>query len=160
MLGILMTADMNKISAGQALQRFAEAFVKMPEPEGTPRRQPPLEPMSLYPPDSSLLPSHEEWGTVLDKLNEYAAAMNEKAEMIDGELRRASPRWRLERMTVLDRALLRLGTLEMVSMPQYKPRQTFNGVIELAKIYGSDNSSRFVNGILDQIRKNLDIPFS
>lgn len=161
MLGVLMTADMNKLALDTALQRVAEGFVAAPQeaPTSSRGRKPQVEPMTLGLPDDAFLPVQEEWTQVLDRLLAYVQALMEHGETLDLEIRKASPRWRLERMTVLDRSLLRLGAVELVAMSSYRPRQTFNGVIELAKRYGSDNSPRFVNGILDQIRKNLDIPF-
>ena len=71
---------------------------------------------------------------------------------LDALIARYSEHWRLERMTVVDRNLLRLAAFELLYLPKIPPKVVINEAVELAKRYGSDYSGAFVNGILDQIR--------
>lgn len=79
--------------------------------------------------------------------------LKEKTQ-IDSIIQSASPRWKIERMSSVDRNLLRLAVFEMRIMDEpTKPSIVINEAIELAKVFGSSESSAFVNGILDQILK-------
>ncbi|MBN1946101.1 MAG: transcription antitermination protein NusB [Bradymonadales bacterium] len=72
-------------------------------------------------------------------------------------IQEASPRWRLDRMPLVDRALLILGCYELLVSRARPARRVINRTVELAKHFGEADSPRFVNGILDQIRKNRGI---
>lgn len=72
---------------------------------------------------------------------------------IDEILHRHSRHWKIDRMTTIDRNILRLGALELCFCPDIPPRVVINEALELAKRFGSDESSSFVNGILDGIYK-------
>jgi N utilization substance protein B len=73
-------------------------------------------------------------------------------EHIDSKIQAASSHWKIDRMSIIDRNILRMATFEMKVMPSpLKPNIVINESIELAKKYGSEESSKFVNGILDQI---------
>jgi len=76
-------------------------------------------------------------------------------EEIAATIRRVSHHWRLERMTRVDRNLLRLGTYELVHLPDVPRRVTLNEAVELAKRFGSEGSAGFVNGVLDRIATDL-----
>ena len=74
-------------------------------------------------------------------------------EELDALIVRYSEHWRLERMTVVDRNLLRLAAFELLfKKGRVPPKVVINEAVELAKRFGSEDSSAFVNGILDQIR--------
>lgn len=74
-------------------------------------------------------------------------------EEMDALIVRYSEHWRLERMTLVDRNLLRLATFELLfKKGRVPPKVVINEAVELAKRYGSDDSGAFVNAILDQIR--------
>ncbi len=70
---------------------------------------------------------------------------------IDETIRRVSHHWRLERMTRVDRNILRLATFELLELADVPRRVTLNEAIELAKRFGSEGSAGFVNGVLDRI---------
>nr|MBP6743152.1 transcription antitermination factor NusB [Deltaproteobacteria bacterium] len=74
---------------------------------------------------------------------------------IDGLLSRCSRNWRLERMSWVDRNLLRLASFELLRCPQTPPRVAINEAIELAKRFGTAESSAFVNGVLDRMLAEL-----
>jgi transcription antitermination protein NusB len=82
----------------------------------------------------------------------------EKAEEIDRGITEAAQNWRLTRMTVVDRNVLRLGAYELLFSPQTPVSVVLNEAIELARRYGSANSPGFVNGVLDRIRARAAAP--
>jgi N utilization substance protein B len=67
-----------------------------------------------------------------------------------------SANWRLERMAVIDRLILRMGAWELQHAPDTPPAVVLDEAIELARAFGSDDSPKFVNGVLDAIRKKLE----
>lgn len=70
---------------------------------------------------------------------------------IDEKLSGLSEGWGLKRMANVDRNLLRLASYEILYHPEIPGRVTLNEAIEIAKLYGSDESGKFINGILDKI---------
>ena len=63
--------------------------------------------------------------------------------------------WRLPRMAAIDRLILRMAVYELLHLPT-PPAVVINEAIELAKKFGSDESARFINGVLDAIRRGID----
>jgi len=72
-------------------------------------------------------------------------------EEIDGLIGEAAQNWRLERMTCVDRNLLRLGAFEILHAPDVPFAVAINEAVELGKKFGSAESGAFLNGILDRI---------
>jgi transcription antitermination factor NusB len=70
---------------------------------------------------------------------------------IDAALRKHLRKWRLERLTVLDRAILRLASAEILYFDDVPPKVSINEAVEISKKYGDDESGRFVNGVLDSV---------
>lgn len=70
---------------------------------------------------------------------------------LDAALSRCSRNWRLERMAWVDRNLLRLGAYELIYCSEVPARVALNEAIELAKVYGTVESSAFINGVLDRV---------
>lgn len=79
---------------------------------------------------------------------------------IDELIRGQADNWRLERMPVVDRNILRLAIFEMQHQPDVPKLVVLDEAIELAKKYGSDQSSRFINGLLDGLLKQRAFPGS
>ena len=77
--------------------------------------------------------------------------VREHDEEIDNCIRGASTNWKLERMAVVDRNILRIATYELRHRPDIPPKVSLNEAIEIAKRYGTSDSSSFINGILDKI---------
>lgn len=90
------------------------------------------------------------------QISERVAAVYAQIDQLNEEIQSLSPRWRLDRMAVIDRNLLRLGTSELLSGIN-PPIVTINACIELAKTYGDKSTPAFVNGLLDQFCKNHGI---
>lgn len=77
----------------------------------------------------------------------------ERREAIDDLVTSQAENWRLERMPAVDRNILRLAVYELMAEPDVPPLVVLDEAIELAKRYGSDQSSSFVNGLLDGLLK-------
>jgi len=85
-------------------------------------------------------------------LDLYDGVVSHLAE-IDQRLGEAADNWRLPRMATVDRNVLRLGAYELLFTPDTPAAVAFDEVIELARRYGSAESSAFVNGVLDRLRR-------
>ena len=90
-------------------------------------------------------------GYVREVLKVLDANMDQIEQTIQGSL----DNWRLERLSAIDRALLRLATAEMLFMEEVPPKVSIQEAILLAEQYGGDESPRFVNGVLDALYKRL-----
>lgn len=89
-----------------------------------------------------------------DAVKGTRANLNEIDEMIKSRLKKG---WTLDRISTADRNILRLAVYEMVFAEKKLPVGiAINEAVELAKKYGADESSRFVNGILNSIGKSLN----
>ncbi len=74
-------------------------------------------------------------------------------ETIDDALRDSLTNWRLERLAMVDRAVLRLGTAELLFVDDVPPRASIREMVQLAEKYGTAESPRFVNGVLDAVMR-------
>jgi transcription antitermination protein NusB len=77
------------------------------------------------------------------------------ADKLDERIRAASQNWRLERMARIDRNALRLGTYELLTRTDVPRAVILDEAVELAKRFGGEESSKFVNGVLDRIADDL-----
>jgi transcription antitermination protein NusB len=75
---------------------------------------------------------------------------------LDGFLQEASDNWRLSRMAVVDRNILRMAVCELLNAPDLVPAIVINEAIEIARKYSGDQAAVFVNGVLDAVRKKKD----
>ncbi len=82
---------------------------------------------------------------------DLVAAAAERADKLDELIGSASKNWRIERMSRVDRNILRLGTCELVAFRDIPVKVVINEAVELAKRFGTAESSAFVNGVLDRI---------
>lgn len=154
-LQILVAATVNVVPPLEMMERFRQACVG-PIPEPTAHEASPHFRIVRF---EDLLPEDDEWASHAAAVELRLRAVEENAEEIDRLIVAASPRWRLDRMPVIDRSLLRLGVAEFKFTGEPRARATINGMIELAKAYGERTTPKFVNGILDQIRRDLGVPF-
>ena len=77
-------------------------------------------------------------------------ALRNSAE-IDGIISRLAPSWPMHQLPVVDRSLLRLAVYEMVVERLSPPKVVINETVELAKLFGADNSPKFINGVLGSV---------
>ncbi|MBM4351712.1 MAG: transcription antitermination factor NusB [Deltaproteobacteria bacterium] len=74
---------------------------------------------------------------------------------IDRLIEERSEHWRLDRMTIVDRNILRIAIFELLYCSEVPPKVTLNEAIDLGKRYGSEESGNFINGILDRIQNEV-----
>lgn len=93
---------------------------------------------------------------------EYAAGLLRGSlghrEEIDAVIKAQAEHWRLERMPVVDRNILRLAVYELLYESDVPHLVVVDEAIELAKRFGSENSGRFINGLLDGVLKSRSLP--
>jgi len=75
---------------------------------------------------------------------------------LDDELRPLAPEWPIEQIARMDRVVLRMGLYELKFEKDVPPKVVINEAVELAKAFGGDNSSKFVNGVLGTALKNKE----
>jgi N utilization substance protein B len=97
--------------------------------------------------------------SVPDELRTFASTLANgvagTVEAIDPMIAEAAENWRIERMNVLDRLILRLAIYEFLHQPETPVKVIINEALELARTFSTDDSVRFINGILDAVRKTL-----
>jgi len=84
----------------------------------------------------------------------------EKHPIIDKIIEKAAPDWPIDKISVVDRNILRIGLTELLfgDRSQVPPKVAINEAIELAKTFGGENSGKFVNGVLGAVYKELGEP--
>ena len=100
---------------------------------------------------------------VLDVLAEQNDAVPFTRELVEGVeanrgelddlIRRYADRWVLERMPIVDRNLLRIGIYELLHRPDVPTAAAINEAVELAKLLSTEDSGRFVNGLLGRVAR-------
>jgi transcription antitermination protein NusB len=91
---------------------------------------------------------------ILDRAEELAAGVVRDVRALDAEAERASDNWRLNRMAVVERNILRLGILEL-RRGDVPPKVAIDEAVRLAHWFGGARSPGFVNGVLDGIARAL-----
>jgi len=76
-------------------------------------------------------------------------------EELDRLIREASRNWRLERMPMLDKCILRMAVYEFLYLDDVPPKVTIDEAVEIGKRFGSQESGSFINGVLDKIYSSL-----
>lgn len=89
-------------------------------------------------------------------LRELIRAVGDHVDEIDRMLQESLTNWRLERLSVIDRNILRLAAGEMLYIEEVPPRVSIQEGIMLAEKYGTAESPRFVNGVLDALLRRLE----
>src|SRR5580698_10500389 len=90
-------------------------------------------------------------------MEELARGASEMASDIDRRISQKSDHWKLERMPVVDRNILRLGIYEM-SLQDTPAAVVIDEALELARQFSGEESVAFINGVLDAVHKDLNIP--
>ena len=93
---------------------------------------------------------------IIDFACRLAAGTVEHVEEIDGWIRRHAEHWRLDRMAIVDRNVLRLATHEFLYDRETPKTVVINEAIEIARRFSTQESPQFINGILDSIKKELE----
>jgi N utilization substance protein B len=69
---------------------------------------------------------------------------------------KAAPEWPLEQISTVDKTILRIAVYEILHSDEVPPKVAINEAVELGKTFGSENSSKFINGVLGTIYRNSD----
>ena len=96
--------------------------------------------------------SHED---VESFMKELVVSLIDKIEEIDEIIQKFSDHWILDRMTVIDRNILRMGACELLFNFSTPPKVVINEAIDIAKKYGNEDSPEFINGILDKVYNEI-----
>lgn len=86
--------------------------------------------------------------------DDLVRGVTERRADIDERIRTASEHWRLERMARVDRNILRVGAYELLALADVPRAVIIDEAVELAKRYGTEESGKFVNGVLDRIAED------
>jgi transcription antitermination protein NusB len=81
-------------------------------------------------------------------IEELVRGVSQYEKELDDELRPLAPEWPIEQIARMDRVVLRMGLYELTYEKDVPPNVAINEAVELAKAFGGDNSSKFVNGVL------------
>ncbi len=105
----------------------------------------------------------EEFGPGLDDSNfmsELFQGVIKKKAIIDEIIEKAAPDWPIDKISIVDRNILRIGLYELLfgDRTQVPPKVAINEAIELAKSFGGENSSKFINGVLGGVYKEIGEP--
>ena len=92
---------------------------------------------------------------VANFMKELVMALIDKMEEIDEIIQKFSDHWILDRMTVIDRNILRMGACELLFNFSTPPKVVINEAIDIAKKYGNEDSPEFINGILDRVYNEI-----
>jgi N utilization substance protein B len=80
-------------------------------------------------------------------------ATKEQAKL-DVILQPLAPEWPIDQIARMDRVILRMGAYELIHSREVPPKVVINEAVELAKAFGGDNSSKFINGVLGTLLRN------
>jgi N utilization substance protein B len=84
------------------------------------------------------------------------AGVCENKSVIDQLISTASENWRMERMTPVDRNLLRIGVYELKFVDDVPRAVAIDEAVEIAKRFGTEDSSKFINGVLERVANDLE----
>ena len=87
--------------------------------------------------------------------SELVSGVGARRDEVDAEIQKASHHWKLERMARVDRNVLRLAVFELLHRPDIPKKVSLNEAIEIAKRFGTEDSGKFINGILDHISSKV-----
>jgi N utilization substance protein B len=93
---------------------------------------------------------------VIDYANVLISGVKASRDLLDEQIQATSSHWKLDRMSLVDRNILRLALFEMkFAEEKIKPAVAINEAVEIAKKYGTTESASFVNGLLDTLQRKL-----
>ncbi|MEW6621219.1 MAG: transcription antitermination factor NusB [bacterium] len=97
---------------------------------------------------------------VLPEIKEFADSLIrgvlKRLSEVDNLISSHADNWEFSRIAIVDRNIMRIATLELMAMKDIPGAVVINEAVELAKTYSTQDSSRFVNGILDKIKEDIN----
>lgn len=96
--------------------------------------------------------------TIEDKtfITRMATGVTKHQKELDAQLQPIAPEWPIDQIARMDRVVLRMGLYELLYEPSTPPKVVINEAVELAKAFGGDNSSKFINGVLGTLLRKRD----
>ena len=110
------------------------------------------EPMSVA---NEVLSESEHEASVESYARELVRVFSEHAQQIDEIISRTSKNWELTRMAATDRNVLRYSVAEILYVTEVPPKVAIDEAIEIARRFGTDDSGKFVNGMLDSVAREF-----
>lgn len=89
-------------------------------------------------------------------VEDIVEGVNSNRQDIDAVIAPAAPEWPVEQIAKIDKIILRIGVYELTIKRDVPPKVAINEAVELAKTFGGENSSKFINGVLGTIYRNSD----
>ncbi len=89
-------------------------------------------------------------------IEKLVAGVSKNASDLDAVLQPVAPEWPIDQIARMDRIVLRIGLYELQNEADVPPKVVINEAVELAKAFGGDNSSKFVNGVLGTLLRESD----
>jgi N utilization substance protein B len=90
-----------------------------------------------------------------DFVYQLVKGVAEKMPEIDAIIVKTAPEWPIDQITLVDRNVLRLGIYELMFLKEVPPKVAINEAVELAKSFGGESSSKFLNGVLGTLYKEI-----
>lgn len=89
-------------------------------------------------------------------IKKLVTGVSSQAAQLDASLQPVAPEWPIDQIARMDRIVLRIGLYELENEADVPPKVVINEAVELAKAFGGDNSSKFVNGVLGTLLRQRD----
>jgi transcription antitermination protein NusB len=91
-----------------------------------------------------------------DFIEKLVHGVNDHQQELDDIIRPVAPEWPIEQIARMDRAVLHIGVYELIYDASVPPKVVINEAVELAKAFGGDNSSKFINGVLGTVLREKE----
>ena len=92
----------------------------------------------------------------VDFIKKLVQGVSKNSTKLDKELQPVAPEWPIDQIARMDRLVLRIGLYELENEADVPPKVVINEAVELAKAFGGDNSSKFVNGVLGTLLRQKE----
>ena len=89
-------------------------------------------------------------------IEQLVAGVSKQASQLDATLQPVAPEWPIDQIARMDRIVLRIGLYELQNEADVPPKVVINEAVELAKAFGGDNSSKFINGVLGTLLRERE----
>ncbi len=106
--------------------------------------------------ENHLYPDPKISGSITEFCDRILNGISDHKEEIDALIEKFADNWALERLPLLDRNMMRLGIYEMLYEDDIPCGVSINEAIELAKLYGTQDSGKFINGVLGKIALGIE----
>jgi N utilization substance protein B len=89
-------------------------------------------------------------------IEQLVAGVSSQSKELDAKLQPVAPEWPIDQIARMDRIVLRIGLYELENEADVPPKVVINEAVELAKAFGGDNSSKFINGVLGTLLRDRE----